>query len=215
MDSLAYATGINQQSIPTREILGTTRATSLIWQEERPHRRKQTSRSLSATCWIWHGGVRFGSGQHQLWLWSWPWWWCNGTTTNVLNVPQEDLTPEAFDKEVKSPMVYDITTEEPAVLATPPTPTTSRYRSARRATLYAHANQDIKTCSIIIRQFIQNCCNHSSWVANSGPSRPIPWPKICTRLPPRHDTASNEGWHETMGRAIWGCCVAGVVPAKY
>ena len=41
------------------------------------------------------------------------------TTTDVIDVPQENLPPKAFDEEVESKMVDYVTTEEPLVLATP------------------------------------------------------------------------------------------------
>ena len=43
----------------------------------------------------------------------------DGMTTDVIDVPQEDLSPKDFDEEVEAPMVDNSTTKELVVLANP------------------------------------------------------------------------------------------------
>ena len=212
MYSLAYAAVINRQSGASNKILGPTQATNLLWQEGTPHRSKQASRSLSATLWIWHRYVQFGSGQHQLLLCSLPSWWCwwndncftrhtigRSVIQSLLQVIQVPNVRQLYHRRTRGP-------------SNPPAPTTIGSSISRRVKLYAHANQYSKTISAIRHQVIRNHHNHSAWDAGGGPSGSTSWPKIYTRQPPRYDTPVNEGCHETMERAIWGCGVEVVIP---
>ena len=191
MDPLSYATEIHWQGGPAWQIWGTNQATNLLWQEGMPYMQKQASRSLLSTRWIWHGSVWFVYGQHQLLIWSWTWWWCWWNDNCCTWGATGKSVTQSLWRGIQGPDGRQLCHRRTGVPSNPPAPTTSGSWSSRRAMLYVHTNQDIKSCDVIWWQVIQNQCNHRTWDTNGGPSRPTLWSIICTHIPPHHNTDIN------------------------